>query len=384
MTQLADLTVTVGFLIATGKEGDYWDFKRQHHEKAGDLIKDIICLANSPRHRGDRFIIFGVADDGSMVGLRPDGRRRTQADIVNTLASTGFVGGVYPDVQLEGLEIHGCRLEVLVIKDRPEKPYFLQMKYDKAGVRLHPGTVYSRVRDSNTPSDGVAPSHDIELMWRERFGLDQTPLQRVRNYLQDRASWTETSEYIWHHSQFPEFTISPTEDDPRPVRGGENWVRAALSPAAFVLTFRICFHQTVLRAVDCILYDEMRAITPAPRATTIDTADGRLWFNSICADTFEFDLLSFFAGKRRGELLDEGILPGGRLPAVPVILFRSGSEKEAFLQECEINHAAHGNDARFLVPQPSSEVSEQDLRMVTFGIAAAGRFLEWRQEQGLE
>ena len=125
MTQLADLAKTVGFLIATGKEGDHWDFKHQHHEKAGDLIKDIICLANSPRHRGDRFIIFGVADDGSMVGLRPDGHRRTQADIVNTLASTGFAGGVYPDVHLEGLEIQECGLEVLVIKDRPEKPYFL-------------------------------------------------------------------------------------------------------------------------------------------------------------------------------------------------------------------------------------------------------------------
>ena len=127
---------------------------------------------------------------------------------MSTLARIGFAGGVYPDIHLERLEIRKCDIEILVIKDRPEKPYFLQRNYDKAGVRLNPGTIYSRIRDSNTPSDQVAPSHDIEQMWRERFDLDQTPFQRVRNYLQDRTYWTETSEFTWHHSQFPEFTIS--------------------------------------------------------------------------------------------------------------------------------------------------------------------------------
>ena len=249
---MTDLSRIIGDLIATGKEGDHWDFKREPHAMTGDLIKDIICLANSPRHTGDRYIIYGVDDTGLVVGLQ-SGTRRTQADIVNTLSNAGFAGGVYPDIYLQQIELQGHRLEVLVIKDRPEKPYYLQKKYHKGGVRLNPGTVYARVRDSNTPSDQVASSYDIDRMWRQRFGLDQTPFQRVQNYLLDRDGWAKTSEDVWYYSQFPEFTISPTEEEARPVQAGENWVRAATNPSAFVRPFRICFHQTVLAQVVCIL-----------------------------------------------------------------------------------------------------------------------------------
>ena len=92
---MIDLAETIARLIATKKEGDYWDFKLEPHAKAGDLIKDIICLANTPRHAGDRYIIYGVDNSGSVVGL-PPASHRTQADIVNTLFDAGFAGGNYP------------------------------------------------------------------------------------------------------------------------------------------------------------------------------------------------------------------------------------------------------------------------------------------------
>ena len=109
---MIDLAETIERLIATKKEGDYWDFKLEPHTKAGDLIKDIICLANTPRHAGDRYIIFGVDDSGSVVGL-PSASHRTQADIVNTLSNAGFAGGNYPDVYLHEVELQDCQLEVL-------------------------------------------------------------------------------------------------------------------------------------------------------------------------------------------------------------------------------------------------------------------------------
>ena len=232
-TKVTDLATIIEGLIGTRKEGDHWDFKRESHAKNGELIKDIMCLANTPRHAGDRYIVYGVDDTGSIVGMG-SGPFKTQADIVNTLSNAGFAGGVYPDVYLQQIELQGQRLDVLVIKDRPEKPYYLQKGYRKHDVRLSPGTVYARVRDSNTPSDQVASSRDIEQMWRERFSLDQTPFERVQNYLLDRDGWTKTSEHVWYHSQFPEFTVSPTEEEERPVRGGENWVRSATNPTAFV------------------------------------------------------------------------------------------------------------------------------------------------------
>ena len=363
----------VGDLIATGKEGDHWDFKREPHAMTGDLIKDIICLANSPRHTGDRYIIYGVDDTGLVVGLH-SGTHRTQADIVNTLSNAGFAGGVYPDIYLQQIELQGHRLEVLVIKDRPEKPYYLQKKYHKDGVRLNPGTVYARVRDSNTPSDQVASSYDIDRMWRQRFGLDQTPFQRVKNYLLDRDGWAETSEDVWYYSQFPEFTISPTEEEARPVQASENWVRAATNPSAFVRPFRICFHQTVLAQVVCIYYDEMRAITPAPRSTQVDKD---LWFFSLSADTLEFLFLQFLTGVERDQLLQDG-LSGGRGPTVPVILFRSGEEHQALIEELKCNPVTIETRHAFIASKNNLDISEQDRRIIAFSKAVMERFSEWR------
>ena len=374
---MTNLTGIIGDLIATRKEGDHWDFKRDPHAQPGDLIKDIICLANSPRYTGDRYIIYGVDDTGTVVGLQP-ATSRTQADIVSMLSTAGFAGGVYPDIYLKQIELQDQRLEVLVIKDCREKPYYLQKEYKckGRGVRLNPGTVYSRVRDSNTPSNQVASSHDIERMWRERFGLDQTPLQRVQNYLLDRDSWIETSENVWFYSQHPEFTISATEEEVRPVAAGENWVRAAMNPSAFVRSFRICFHQTVLAEVACILYDEMRAITPAPRSTRVDYATD-LWFFSLCADTLEFLLLQFLTRTDRDKLLQDG-LSGGRGPNVPVILFRSDAERQAFNEELERNPVTVEERDEIVFGHNDPMISEQDRKIIAFSKAVIERFSEWR------
>ena len=370
---MTDLTEIVGDLIAARKEGDHWDFKRDPHAKPGDLIKDIICLANSPRHAGDRYIIYGVDDTGTVVGMQ-SATRRTQADIVNTLSNAGFAGGVYPNIYLQQIELKGLRIEVLVIKDRPEKPYYLQRAYNKGGVRLNPGTVYSRVRDSNTPSDQVAPFHDIERMWRERFGLDRTPYQRLQKYLLDKDSWVETSEHVWFHSQWPEFTISPTEEEAWAVQAGENWVRAATNPTAFVRPFKACFHQTVLASFECVLYDEMRAITPVPSTHVVCRNDR--WFFSLCAGTPEFRFLQFLTGRKREQLLRDG-LSDGRGLSVPVILFRSDVERQAFTEELKRDPVTveerHGGFFRHGDPM----ISEQDREIIAFSNAVIERFGEW-------
>ena len=373
---MMDLEETIERLIATKKEGDYWDFKLEPHAKAGDLIKDIICLANTPRHAGDRYIIFGVDNSGSVDGL-PPASHRTQANIVNTLCNAGFAGGIYPDVYLHKIELEGHHLDVLVIKDRREKPYYLHKKYCQKGIRLYPGTVYTRVRDSNTPSNQVASTQDIERMWRQRFGLDLTPFQQVQRYLSDKASWTETSESVWHHSLFPEFTISPAVEEIRPVRAGDSWVHAAINPCAFIRPFKICFHQTVLVEITCIYYDEMRAIAPVPSMNIMDRAND-LWFHSLSADTLKFLFLQFLTGASRDQLLQEG-LSGGRGPAVPVVLFGSAEERQAFLEELKCNPVGVEVWRDLVIGNGDPTISEQDKRIVAFSEAVMKRFIEWRQ-----
>ena len=73
----------VNDLIARKGEGVYWDFKREHHANKGDLVHDVLCLANA-EHAGPRFLIFDVDDtDFSLHDIKGSDRRRTQADIAS-------------------------------------------------------------------------------------------------------------------------------------------------------------------------------------------------------------------------------------------------------------------------------------------------------------
>ena len=80
---IADHTLAqiVRGLIGRCSEGVYWDFKLEHHSNTGDLIHDVLCLANA-EHDGPRFLVFGVEDGGASVqSIEDDDGRRTQADI---------------------------------------------------------------------------------------------------------------------------------------------------------------------------------------------------------------------------------------------------------------------------------------------------------------
>ena len=73
------------------------------------------------------------------------------------------------------------------------------------------------------------------------------------------------------------------------------------TPPHLFVPSKIHFHQTVLAEVFvCILYDEMRARTPAPRSTHVGYAKD-LWFFSLCADTFDFRFLQFLTGAERDQ-----------------------------------------------------------------------------------
>ena len=59
---------TIEKLIASGKEGPWWDFKQTYHQNNAALVHDILCMANV-LHDGDRYLIFGVNDEGLITGV---------------------------------------------------------------------------------------------------------------------------------------------------------------------------------------------------------------------------------------------------------------------------------------------------------------------------
>lgn len=329
MTEHANilLEITIGKLIESQREGDYWDFKTKHHDNNADLVKDVICLANTIRHQGDRYIIFGVNNRFKIVGVTPEGRK-TQTNILDTLSKAGFVGNLYPDVYLKQILIDEKELDILVIKDIAEKPFYLQREYADKGKKLNAGTIYTRVRDMNTSSDQVASASDIEKMWRERFGLDATPFDRLKKYLLDFENWIEIEEKYWYYKPFPEFTITRGSEIKR-IEAEESWVRGAINPEAFFMVLHCKYHQTVLWKGEAIFYDEMRGFIPNPDINIIDGAERWNHFYSFCMNDFKFLLLQFMMQKSV-DFFRQSNPFNSRGSFIPIIIFKSEIEKDRF------------------------------------------------------
>ena len=113
-------------LIATHREDDWWDFKREHHNDKAELVHDILCMANN-RARRDSYIIFGVEDNTfSILGVENDERRRNQQNIVDILRNISFAGGVRPRIEVQTITIDSHEIDVLIIKYSFETPFYLE------------------------------------------------------------------------------------------------------------------------------------------------------------------------------------------------------------------------------------------------------------------
>ena len=129
----------------------------------------------------------------------------------------------------------------------------------------------------------------------------------------------------------------------------------------------------MLAKVDCILYDEMRAIVPAPRPRNANFGSG-LWYFSLCAGTLEFLFLQFLTGTAKDQLLRDG-LSDGRGRTMPVVLFCSGEEEQAFEEDLKLSPVTveerhvHGL---------AHSVSKQDKEVVAFSRAVVERFIDWK------
>lgn len=80
----------IRFFLEQGKEGDCWDFKQEWHENIADLIKDIVCFANTV-HDENCYLIFGVADNLKSKVCKNRERNR---QILSILYQISFLQGM--------------------------------------------------------------------------------------------------------------------------------------------------------------------------------------------------------------------------------------------------------------------------------------------------
>lgn len=284
--------------IDAKREESWLDFKEMHHENKADLVHDILCMANH-KERRDSYIVFGVEDNSfNIKGLENcEGNRRNQQGITDIIKSLLFVGGVRPSIEMYTIKLNGHELDVLTIKDSTHVPYYLGKEYsDQTGKRrcVKPYHIYSRVGDTNTPINAQADIDVIENLWRKRFGIDLSVLERLHVRLEEYNSWVhkQSDNSYWYHETFPEFTIVKTGE------WEQEWVPAAAfysCPKMFTAALHILYHGTLLYETELWCFDDGRKILPQANTCLVDGVP-EFRYSYYMKDSINGKLLRIFTG----------------------------------------------------------------------------------------
>lgn len=282
-------------LIELRQEGSYWDFKRQWYdiEHNSDLLHDIICMANNLENR-DAFIIIGVDEENNyaLKDVTDDMNRKNTQKLVDFLKDKKFMGDVRPTVLVREVQICKTTLDVIVVKNSNYTPFYLKEKYQS----VNPNNIYTRIQDTNTPKNKSADIDKTEYLWRKRFGLIQTPLEKLEIFLKDPDNWVDGpyGEMDKYYKLFPEYTIRYNFDDSR--NGYEYYFFFQTDTTPKFLSMRLSYHQTLLIEFVGLSLDGGRYVTPCPKTDGIAFQQSLHWdimFKYMEKDSFLYTFNKF-------------------------------------------------------------------------------------------
>lgn len=270
MALSCELIIKILELISSKREGEWWDFKRQWPSKE-DLLHDVLCLANNTQFK-DAFLIIGVDEenDYSFRDVSSDEQRKNTQQVVDFLKDQPFAGDNIPRVQVfaQGVQ-SGETIDIIEIKASKDAPYYLRQ--NRFG--LNAGAIYSRTVDSNTPKGKSANYRQTEALWRNHFGLTDTPIDRLELFLQDDVGWQESLEHSEGLKEFyiqhPEFTIEHVSDDSLTGHEYYHFKQTDSSPHWYEIFIR--YHQTVIAGLQGIALDGGRYFTSVPDRSFLRT-----------------------------------------------------------------------------------------------------------------
>ena len=316
-------------LIHLKQEGSYWDFKRQWYESGheGDLLHDIICMANNLVDR-DAYLIIGVDEerDYSLNDISLDPQRRTTQMLVGFLRSKKFAGDYRPVVTVEPVRIDALCIDVIVIHNSSNTPFFLKESYRG----IHEGNIYVRLQDTNTPINETADLQHVETLWKKRFGMLRTPLERMKLYLEKKAEWDSAPGYdnIKYYRLAPEFTIGYSINDPEERDGYEFYLLNQTDNTPHWTNIQLKYHQTLLIELTGIFLDGGRHFSPAPEMDGVSLNRYGSWdiaYRYWVKDSLEYVIHQFFLDEESHEALWSE-----RLFMENILVFDSEDEHQLF------------------------------------------------------
>lgn len=251
--------------ILFGNEAEHLDRKREYPKNNVNLIHDILCLANADA-KNHRYLIFGIANDKTIFGVENDPNRKNQSHILNLLKDSHL--NRLPIITLNTITIENHQIDILEIENRPDKPYYLKKdKKDKEdqGKIIRAGVFYTRYGDTNTPLNECADELFIERMFRERFGINKSPLERIKLSLKNIFTWkwgeNEKGEEYFYDEMNPEFQLYRSHES---TKFDEGWSLSFPDSRAFQYELFLKFHNTLLKRLFVVSCDGGRYLTIRP------------------------------------------------------------------------------------------------------------------------
>lgn len=323
-------------LIESKREGTYWDFKEEYHENKASLLHDILCLANA-KHNGDRYLVFGISNPPicEFKGVAGDSNRKTQAQLIDFIRSKPFSGDNKPEIELKTLHVRGAEIDILIVFNHPQKPYYLQENYQDKGKIVNANSIYTRTLDTNTPINKSADISAITTMWRERFGLDLSPLEKVGVYLLEHENWRWDGIDTAYYKFFPEFTIKIGSSSQRNEKN-DWWDLFPVGEPLTEANYELKYHSVILyklKVIDCRREDFSFTYPDFEYIKTDNSkykeAHNTYSFFHYVKGTLDYSLLHNLFDGNLTAIQSRTKPPMGRLP---FIIFNNYDEKNTFTE----------------------------------------------------
>lgn len=323
---LASFREEIVRLITLRQEGEYWDFKKEWYTNKPDLLHDIICMANNLSNH-DGLIIIGIDEetDYAVCDITNDPNRRKTQDIVSFLRDKKFAGGIRPTVYVQSVSLNRKEIDVIIVSNDRNTPYYLTEQYQ--GVFSN--NIYARIMDTNTPKNASADINVIEKLWKKRFGIDATALDRALLFLQRPYEWVDSDDGKKYYKYAPEFTLEDiSAEDSRD--GYEFYLFNQCDSHPRWYDINIYYHQTLLYSLGGVALDGGRCFTSTPRTDGISLYKDSyhhwdIYFKYFIQDSIEYIVHQFYIT----DDIDEELTARQRFLEC-VLVFNSEFEKSQF------------------------------------------------------
>ncbi|CEP43608.1 ATP-binding protein [Paraclostridium sordellii] len=323
---LEKLKIEVINLIDSKREGEYWDFKQKHHKNKDDLLHDIICMANNRADR-DGYIIFGIEDATfEIIGVNQDENRKSQQQIIDFLKDKKFVSGIRPTIELKTLNIRNKEIDILIIKNTTDTPYYMVESFQK----IRSNYIYTRVGDTNTPKDKSADINHVEYLWKKRFLLNRPLLQQIENKIQHKDEW-KYEDRVYYNTYNPQFKICIVEDDEIYRLGNPEFYAYQMTDSSVRYEMlEIKYYETKLYSRQIVHLDGSRLIVPTPEWEFLSLGSYRsesdYTFKYFIKESLDFKILKFLLEEDNHEALS-----AYRRLCEVILIFDTVLEKDNFI-----------------------------------------------------